>query len=137
MRPQPLGQRLCVAPEQQVDWLTQLEIDQNRGVALTTAQSQIIHAEHAWRLNPVLIASAEQSEQRVRTDWQTGSVRQTGSRFSAHHPGKLNEERVSVGGALRTSRQCGREALCEGAPRTVRVRTAKAANPQDQAHRTP
>jgi hypothetical protein len=135
MLAEPLGQGLCVAPRQQVDRLTCFQIDQNRPVALSPTQGQIINTKDAWCLDLVAIVSAQQAEERIRADEQTSTVGQACSGFASHHPGQLEEEGVGIGRTLRPPGQPRSEVLSKGASHTLRIRTAKAANAQNQPNR--
>jgi len=91
VRPQPLGQGLCLAVGQQGDRLAALEIDQPRAIRLAFAQGEIVDTQDGGGSARRDRQPAEQAQQRVPAHGDVELLAQPHASSPAQRPGQRRQ----------------------------------------------
>jgi len=93
--------------------------NQQRAVSsFTSAQCKVIDTQHAWGRHCLVLDGAQQSQQRIGTDWHTCLTCQPCSTFATSLQSKRLQQIVGVDSAACISSQCIVEAFGEDLPWT-------------------
>ncbi|MCL4369470.1 MAG: hypothetical protein M1380_00975 [Chloroflexi bacterium] len=126
--PQPSCQSLGIPILGEVDGAVGLQIDEQGGVGVATAQGEVIDAEDPRRKGVWEVETSDQPKQGVRADRQTGSGSQPRSLLSTGLQGDLHEQIRGVLGPTGIPGQALTKVLGEG------VATATVVDPREAAH---
>src|SRR6266852_3444657 len=119
MTPQPIGEDVSSPLIDQVDRAMRFQVDQQRAVSsFTSAQCKVIDTQHAWGRHCLVLDGAQQSQQRIGTDWHTCLTCQPCSTFATSLQSKRLQQIVGGDSAARISSQCIVEAFGEDLPWT-------------------
>jgi hypothetical protein len=136
MSAKPVGQRLGLAPFQQVDGRMRVQVNEQRGIPPTPPQSEIINAERYRHWVLLDRGLPQQAEHGIRTDGDTQVGCNARTAFAPGAQSEPDEQFGSLSGAPLRPRQSGIEAFREGAPRTTRRRATEAAYAHHQSNRS-
>jgi hypothetical protein len=133
--PQPRRQRLCVAAVQQLDRAVGLQIDQERGIATTTAEGQVVYTQDARRGGLRRRHRVGQPQQRIVTRRSAGTVSESRPGTSAKCVAEVLEISAHVRGEATPVFQGRAEALREGLAPTRRIVATEPPDRDHEAHR--
>jgi hypothetical protein len=115
---EPLGEHVCSAIVEQVDWAVCFEIEEQRAIAaLLAAQSYAVDTQHARAtLKLVILKRMQDAQERVRADGHTDLVREASATFAASLQGKGREQLSGPVCSTSVASQFTIEAFCKDLP---------------------